>query len=155
MDEVVAIKVIDSSSRPHFFLTWGRAFGAIDPAPLLSAILGVLAQFGIESVRSIQVCDTLQRAVRQPYFFEASSRSVARRFRMAATTHGGRPDAADGSMRDRTSITSVGLVQGSSPKRWFRSIRRTAARFRMLEVHRVPGLLPALVLGEGRELIIR
>ncbi len=71
MDEVVAIKVIDSSRRPHFFLTWGRAFDAVDPAPLLSAIRDVLAQFGIQSIRGIQVCDSLQRAVRQPYFLEA------------------------------------------------------------------------------------
>lgn len=71
MDEVVAIKVIDSNRRPHFFLTWGRSFDAVNPAPLLSTVRGVLAQFGIESIRSIQVCDTLQSAVGQPYFFEA------------------------------------------------------------------------------------
>ncbi len=71
MDEVVAIKVIDSNRRPHFFLTWGRSFDAVNPAPLLSAFRGVLAQFGMESFRSIQVCDTLQSVVREPYFFEA------------------------------------------------------------------------------------
>jgi hypothetical protein len=71
MEEVVAIKIVDSKCKTHFVLTWGRAFGAVSSEPLLSAVRRQLGQFGIQAVRSIRICETLQAASDQPYFYEA------------------------------------------------------------------------------------
>jgi hypothetical protein len=71
MDEVVAIKVVDAKRTGHFFMTWGRAFDAVRPEPLVSAVRTQLQQFGISAIRSIRICDTLQAAANQPYFYEA------------------------------------------------------------------------------------
>jgi hypothetical protein len=71
MEEVVAIKVVDAKRTIHFFMTWGRAFGAVRPEPLVSAVRGQLRKFGIRAIRSIGICDTLQAAADQPYFYEA------------------------------------------------------------------------------------
>jgi hypothetical protein len=71
MEEVVAIKIVDQERKAHFVLTWGRAFDAASPGPLLSAVRRHLRQFGIHAVRSVRVCATLQAAADQPYFYEA------------------------------------------------------------------------------------
>jgi hypothetical protein len=71
MEDVVAIKVIDSRGKKHFFLTWGRVFDRTDPKPLLDAIGPSLSRFGVSGVRQVQICPTLQDAADQPYFFEA------------------------------------------------------------------------------------
>jgi len=71
MEEVVAIKVVDAKRATHFFLTWGRVFEPVKPKLLLNAVRGGLRQFGIRGIRRIRVCDTLQAAAGQPYFYEA------------------------------------------------------------------------------------
>jgi hypothetical protein len=71
MEELVAIKVVDAKRSAHFFITWGRVFDAVGPEPLVSAVRRQLRQFGIHAVRSIRICDTLQEAADQPYFYEA------------------------------------------------------------------------------------
>jgi len=71
MEEVVAIKVVDAKRTIHFFITWGRAFDAVRPEPLVSAVRRQLRQFGVRVVRSIRICETLQAAADQPYFYEA------------------------------------------------------------------------------------
>jgi hypothetical protein len=71
MEEVVAIRIVDQKRKAHFVLTWGRAFDASSPAPLLNAVRRHLGQFGIHAIGSIRVCGTLQAAADQPYFYEA------------------------------------------------------------------------------------
>jgi len=71
MEEVVAIKIVDARRKTHFVLTWGRAFDAVSPGPLLTAVRRHLRQFGIQTVRSVRVCGTLQAAADQPYFYES------------------------------------------------------------------------------------
>ncbi len=71
MEEVLAIKIVDAKRKSHFVLTWGRAFDTVSTGPLLSAVRRHLRQFGIHAVRSIRICDTLQAAADQPYFYEA------------------------------------------------------------------------------------
>jgi len=71
VDDIVAIKVTDSRRRKHYFLTWGRVFHRIDPEPLITAIKPHLRTYGIEKVRRVDVCNSLQEASRERYFFEA------------------------------------------------------------------------------------
>jgi hypothetical protein len=71
MEEIVAVKVRDSRGRKHYFLTWGRVFDPVDPKPLISVIRGHLHTFGIGKSLSIDVCDSLQEAVNERYFYEA------------------------------------------------------------------------------------
>lgn len=72
MEDIVAIRVVDSRGRRHFFVTWGRVFDSVDPEPLLDAVRSSLPKFGaLSKIRSIQVCETLQDASKQPYFYEA------------------------------------------------------------------------------------
>lgn len=80
MEDVVAIKLTDLSGRQHFVVTWGRVFDEVDPKPLLSAVKAKAAQFAIEGVSHTEVCETLQVASSEPYFYEAllsfSSRKI-------------------------------------------------------------------------------
>jgi hypothetical protein len=71
MDDIVAIKVVDHAEKKHFFLTWGRVFDAIDEEPLLAAIEANLSMWGVRKARSLEVCDSLQEAASERYFFEA------------------------------------------------------------------------------------
>src|ERR1051325_7081898 len=71
MEDVVAVKAIDSRGKCHFFLTWGRAFDRTDPNPLLDAIRPSLSRCGLSRIRRLEICPTLQEASNQPYFFEA------------------------------------------------------------------------------------
>jgi hypothetical protein len=72
MEDIVAIRVVDSRSKKHFFVTWGRVFDSVDPTLLLEAVRSALSKFGgISAIRSTNVCDTLQEASKQPYFYEA------------------------------------------------------------------------------------
>jgi hypothetical protein len=71
VEDIVAIKAIDSRGKRHFFVTWGRVFDPVDPQPLLSAVRPALSRFGLSTIRRLEVCSTLQEASEQPYFFEA------------------------------------------------------------------------------------
>jgi hypothetical protein len=72
MEDIVAVRVTDSRGKKHFFITWGRAFDRVDPKSLLEAIRSSLPKSGsLSAIRSIKVCDTLQDASKQPYFYEA------------------------------------------------------------------------------------
>src|SRR5215472_13441052 len=71
MEDVVAIRVTDSSGTQHYFVTWGRVFDEVDPQPLLTAIKATAPQFGIEDISHAEVCKTLQAASSEPYFYEA------------------------------------------------------------------------------------
>lgn len=57
---------------PRYFLTWGRLFDAVDGANLESVVAQNLTKFALDGVaKSVEVCDSLQEASNQPYFFEA------------------------------------------------------------------------------------
>jgi hypothetical protein len=71
MEDVIAIRVTDSSGTQHYFVTWGRVFDEVDPQPLLTAIRATAPQFGIEDISHAEVCETLQAASSEPYFYEA------------------------------------------------------------------------------------
>jgi hypothetical protein len=71
MEEVVAIEIVDSKRRSHFFLTWGRVFDPVSSVLLLKAVRKAVPRFGVANIRKIRICETLQAAAGQPYFFEA------------------------------------------------------------------------------------
>jgi len=85
LEDIVAIKAIDSRGKRHFFITWGRAFDRVDPKPLLSAIRPALSRFGLTATCRLQVCPTLQEASDQPYFFEALVAFAQKRVPSTAT----------------------------------------------------------------------
>lgn len=72
MEDIVAIRVVDSRGKKHFFVTWGRVFGRVDAEPLLEVVRSAIPKFrGVATIRSIKVCDTLQEASKEAYFYEA------------------------------------------------------------------------------------
>jgi hypothetical protein len=71
MDDIVAIKVKDAKARKHYFLTWGRTFNSVDPKQLESVVAKHASKFGIKNLRTVSVCDSLQEASAERYFYEA------------------------------------------------------------------------------------
>jgi hypothetical protein len=71
VEDIVAIKIVDKSGTEHFFLTWGRIFDPVDPEPLLAAVRPNLSRWGVRQARSLEICDSLQDAALEPYFYEA------------------------------------------------------------------------------------
>jgi hypothetical protein len=71
MDDVVAVKVKDAKGQAHYFITWGRIFDRVDPKGLESLVAKHAPKYGIKSVRSVTVCDSLQLASKARYFYEA------------------------------------------------------------------------------------
>jgi hypothetical protein len=93
MEDVVAIRVTDSRGKQHFFLTWGRAFDRVDPDLLLATVRRTLPQFGLSTIRGLDVCRSLQDASGQTYFYEAllafsQKRTVSMRTRRARVAAG-------------------------------------------------------------------
>ncbi|MBJ7594948.1 MAG: hypothetical protein JF886_08840 [Candidatus Dormibacteraeota bacterium] len=60
-----------TTGEDRFFLTWGRVFDAVDPTPLIDAVKPHLVRMSRGEVRIVEVCDSLQEASAQPYFFES------------------------------------------------------------------------------------
>ncbi len=71
MEDIVAVKVIDGAGKPHYFMTWGRVFDAVNPEPLLQALIPHLSKFGISSFSTISLCLSLREASNELYFYEA------------------------------------------------------------------------------------
>ena len=69
MEDIVAVKVVDSDGVVAFYLTWGRIQDRIDPAPLEALVLRHARQSGVRADRA-HLCATLQEAAGEPYFFE-------------------------------------------------------------------------------------
>ena len=71
MDDVVAIKVSETKSKIHFFLTWGRIFDRVNPEEVEALIRKYASTFGIKKAKTVTVCDSLQEAAKARYFYEA------------------------------------------------------------------------------------
>ncbi|MGA3007920.1 MAG: hypothetical protein ABSE59_08515 [Opitutaceae bacterium] len=71
MDDIVAIKVRDSKEQAHYFLTWGRIFDRVDAKGLEVVITKHVSKFGIKNPQSVAVCDSLKKASKARYFYEA------------------------------------------------------------------------------------
>ncbi len=72
VEDVVAVAVDVDDGTTRFFITWGRIQSTVDPQPLEELVLRHAAGFdlGGTPVRA-RLCDTLQEARNEPYFFEA------------------------------------------------------------------------------------
>lgn len=71
MDNIVAIKITDKVGKPHYLLTWGRIFDAVDPQSLFEVLQPHLVSFGLSDFTGIKLCRSLKEASDQPYFYEA------------------------------------------------------------------------------------
>jgi hypothetical protein len=71
MDDIVAIKVGDSKAQAHYFLTWGRIFDRVDSKGLEAVITKHASKFGIKNPRSAVVCESLKKASKTRFFYEA------------------------------------------------------------------------------------
>lgn len=70
MEDIVAIKVF-VKRKTYYFLTWGRIFHPVDPTQLLEVIKPHLKSYDLEKFTAIELCDSLQEASLERYFYEA------------------------------------------------------------------------------------
>ena len=67
MEDVIALEVMLRGGARRYFMTWGRVFDPVDPTSLVEAARPHLG----EEVERVRVCDSLQEASGELYFFEA------------------------------------------------------------------------------------
>jgi hypothetical protein len=72
VDDIVAVRVRLDSGDSRYFVTWGRAFDAVDPTKLQEVVLRYAGScaLGGEPV-SAEVCWSLRDARDETYFYEA------------------------------------------------------------------------------------
>jgi hypothetical protein len=71
VDDLVAVRARTDAGQVGFWLTWGRLFGPFDPTAMIAAIrphLRLAEQRG--EIDQVQICDSLQEASDQPYFYK-------------------------------------------------------------------------------------
>jgi hypothetical protein len=70
MEDIVGLIVTDGQRGKVGLMTWGRVFDAIDEEPLIAAVKPHLAGFGLNSVKSVDLCTSLQAISTAEYFYE-------------------------------------------------------------------------------------
>ena len=71
MEDIVAVAVHLGNGQKRYFLTWGRIQSSVACEPLEALVLKHAQGFDLGGVpKKARVCDTLQEASRQPYFYE-------------------------------------------------------------------------------------
>jgi len=70
MDDIVAVRATLAKGEKRYFLTWGRLFGAVETQQLIDAVMPHVVRIVRGAVTSVEVCDSLQEASGEPYFFE-------------------------------------------------------------------------------------
>jgi hypothetical protein len=72
MENIVALRVRLANGQRRYFLTWGRVFDPIDPTSLIDAVWKHLPKYQLPAKAvALDMCDSLQEAASQRYFFEA------------------------------------------------------------------------------------
>ena len=72
MDDIVAIAIKLESGERRYFLTWGRIFDRIDGSRLEELALEAASHVQLDgSAVSAHLCDSLQSAAGEPYFYES------------------------------------------------------------------------------------
>ena len=72
MDEVVAVALELSSGERRYVITWGRIQATVDTEPLEALVLHHAGSLDLGGVAvSAHVCDSLQEARGERYFYEA------------------------------------------------------------------------------------
>jgi hypothetical protein len=80
MEEIVAVAVALANGQKRYFLTWGRIQDSVDTKPLEDLILthAVAYDLGGRPTKAY-VCESLQAAAGEPYFYEGLCYLIARR----------------------------------------------------------------------------
>jgi hypothetical protein len=72
MEDIVALEVKLRNGARRYFMTWGRLFDPVDPGPLIDCARTHMSESSLGGeIVTVRVCDSLQEASREPYFFEA------------------------------------------------------------------------------------
>lgn len=72
MDDLVAVRVTLESGVHRYFVTWGRIQDAVDPTELERIVLDRCSGFSLGGTAvAAELCDSLQAAKGERYFFEA------------------------------------------------------------------------------------
>jgi hypothetical protein len=72
LEDIVALRADFANGETRYFITWGRIFHPVDPTELMKAAWPHLSKFQLPaSVVSLSVCDSLQEAAGERYFYEA------------------------------------------------------------------------------------
>jgi hypothetical protein len=72
VEHVVAVRVNRQEGRPLFFVTWGRIQDVVDGEKLEAIVFNKAVHVsGGGNATSAHLCQTLQEAKDEPYFFEA------------------------------------------------------------------------------------
>jgi hypothetical protein len=72
MDDIVAVAVALKDGGVRHFMTWGRAFDAVDGSELARLVLQHSSDYALDGVPvRAEVCYSLFDAAEAPYFFEA------------------------------------------------------------------------------------
>lgn len=71
MEDIVAVAVELENGEKRYFLTWGRIQNSVAYDPLEAIVLKHAQKFDLGGApKKAWVCDTLQEASQQPFFFE-------------------------------------------------------------------------------------
>jgi hypothetical protein len=71
VEDLVALRVTLTTGAKRYFLTWGRLYGPVDPADLIDVVSPHVRRRALGGdVASIELCDSLQEASNEPYFYE-------------------------------------------------------------------------------------
>jgi hypothetical protein len=70
MDDIVAVRATLVDGEKRYLLTWGRLFGAVETQQLIDAVMPHVVRMVRGAVTSVEVCNSLQEASGEPYFFE-------------------------------------------------------------------------------------
>jgi hypothetical protein len=72
VEDLVAVAVRLESGEVRHFITYGRIQDSVDPGPLAQLVLEQTHRFSLGGKAvAAEVCDTLQHAKDEPYFYEA------------------------------------------------------------------------------------
>jgi hypothetical protein len=71
MEDLVALRVTLTTGQKRYFLTWGRLYDPVEPAGLIEVVTPHVQRRSREGdVASIELCESLQEASNEPYFYE-------------------------------------------------------------------------------------
>ena len=80
MEDIIAVRAVDTTDRRHEFLVWGGAFGSVEYEQLLNTVRLHIRKFGInpEGIE-LSILPTIGLASASPYFFECLTRMILSR----------------------------------------------------------------------------
>ena len=71
MEDIVAVRVVTEENKKYYFLTWGRVLDEVNDKEILSFMEQHLLRFGITNMKKMALCEDLQEASHQKYFYES------------------------------------------------------------------------------------